>query len=491
MRDVHISIESDDFDCTGVEVHRLDGRETISQLFEFSLVLVVAGREALTLDELAGARVSVVFSQQGHELRRLDGMITQVADVTQTREAENTYRVEVRPHTWVTTMIETLDIQLGPQVDDEGGLTVPDIIRNKLSLLDFVEGRDFVFNLHHQYPKRNFVVQYQETDLQFISRLAEHVGICFFFEQHEGEQRMAFADHPGAHQLIVPLSDVAFAGAGDHVGVFELELERKLVPRIYVCRDYNYRTPILDIQGEHELATGSGGGIIDFGSHCKSPEEAQWFAQLRAEERGATREIFRGKSDVPGLSAGFKFHLVEHPRYGGDLLLVEVHHHAEQTAHGHGGGSERNYYNEFRAIDAMLPYRPPRITPVPRIHGLVTGVVETVPGETERYAKLDDQGRYRIKFLFDTAARDERRASKDLRMLQPSAGENYGVHFPLKPGTEVLMGFVNGDPDRPIVVGAVPNPTTPTPVTNSIHRKSRIRSESGVVIEIEDGTRPR
>jgi type VI secretion system secreted protein VgrG len=335
------------------------------------------------------------------------------------------------------------------------------------------------------------VVQYRETDLQFISRLAEHWGICFFFEHYEGGERMVFADDGQGHVRVGYNADIPYRGRGEPMDVFKLELERKLVPAHYICRDYNYRTPLLNVQGEHRIEGAYAGAIVDYGSHCKTPDEAKLMARVRAEERGATREVYTGLSDQMQFHPGATFELNGHPRYGGEMMLLEVRHEASQSVHGHGEGAESTYSNTFRAIPASTPFRPPRLTPVPRIHGVVTGVVETGSGLIQRYAKLDGEGRYRVKFLFDTAARGERQASKDVRMLQPSAGENYGVHFPLKPGTEVLITFLDGDPDRPLIVGSVPNPVTPTPVAEKIHRKSRIKSESGVIIEIEDGNRPR
>jgi len=107
-------------------------------------------------------------------------------------------------------------------------------------------------------------------------------------------------------------------------------------------------------------------------------------------------------------------------------------------------------------------------------------------GEPQELGNIDEQGRYRIRFLFDTAGPGERRASHRVRMAQPHAGAGFGMHFPLNPGVEVLLAFVNGDPDRPIVVGAVPNPVTPTPVDAAVRRLNRIKTETGVLFEIGD-----
>src|SRR5690606_28914516 len=135
----------------------------------------------------------------------------------------------------------------------------------------------------------------------------------------------------------------------------------------------------------------------------------------------------------------------------------------------------------FVAIDTVQPYRPPRITPRPRIPGLLTGVVEAKSStDVERYARIDAEGRYWIKFLFDTVPIGERRASRPIRRAYTNVGSDYGMHFPLRPGVEVVMAFVNGDPDRPIVLGAVHNTRTPNPVMDKIGRTNMIKTASGI-----------
>jgi len=120
---------------------------------------------------------------------------------------------------------------------------------------------------------------------------------------------------------------------------------------------------------------------------------------------------------------------------------------------------------------------------------VVTGLIENqVQGHVGKYAMIDHEGRYTVKFLFDTAPPGEAKASHAVRRIQPAAGPNYGMHFPLRPGVEVVLVFIDGDPDRPLIVGAVPNPVTPTPVDVNSSTKNRIKTESGVLFEIEDGS---
>jgi type VI secretion system secreted protein VgrG len=178
--------------------------------------------------------------------------------------------------------------------------------------------------------------------------------------------------------------------------------------------------------------------------------------------------------------------IANHPDKGSlELLITEVEHEARQIVSARSQTEDPGYANRFRAIPASRTYRPPRITPKPRIAGLVTGIIDPgAAGPGARYAQLDEQGRYLVRFLFDTTPPGERPASPRVRMVQNHAGETYGTHFPLHPGVEVVIGFIDGDPDRPLIVGAVPNPIKPSPVTGAEEGLHRIRTSTGITIEM-------
>ena len=270
--------------------------------------------------------------------------------------------------------------------------------------------------------------------------------------------------------------------------MFRVEQEQTLIPSMFVCRDYNYRSPAVEIMATHELNDGFGGGMIEYGSHCKTPAAAKHMAEVRAQEQLAKRDIFRGDSGCVQFHPGATVTMEGYPRMTEPLLLTEVVHRFSQPTRVGETGNDHGYSNQFCAVPATRPFRPPRVTPKPKISGVVTGIVETRQGDVRGTAQLDDDGRYRVRFLFDTAPTGERKASKQLRQIQPSAGPGYGIHFPLKPGIEVALAFIDGDPDRPLIVGAIPNPVTPSPVTRSSATANRIRTRSGVLMEFEDGT---
>ncbi|MBW2524039.1 MAG: type VI secretion system tip protein VgrG [Deltaproteobacteria bacterium] len=478
---LNVRLESEDIEVDQIDVHTLEGREAISQPFRFDLEVVCRG-DAPAIDDVVGASVCLVFERGDDEVRRLHGIILEAELLYDTEEEHSTWRFAVVPRICRMTLVETLDVFLD--------LSVPEIIEKKLGLFDLSgAGTDFDLSLAGTYPKREFVVQYKETDLNFISRLAEHLGIAYFFDHRGGDDKIVFADSAGRFEEISGDPLVWYHRRGEEAGVYALSTKRRLIPSMFVCRDYNYRTPTLELQADHQLSEGDAGGIVEYGGHFKTTEEAAELAKVRAQERLSARSVHHGTSADQRFSAGHVFELDGHPEVSGRLLLVEVvHHHQQPVATGLASGTERRYRNEFSAIDASLTYRPPRRAHIPRIYGVVTGLIETdLQGQVGKYAKIDEEGRYTVKFLFDTAAPGERKASRPVRRIQPMAGPHYGMHFPLRPGVEVLIVFVDGDPDRPLIVGAVPNPVTPTPVVAASSTKNRIKTESGILLEIEDG----
>ncbi|KYF69019.1 hypothetical protein BE11_05490 [Sorangium cellulosum] len=473
-----IRLELSGFSSDILQVNRLSGREAISQLFSFDVEVVCPSEAAVDGQTFTGENVAIIFEQDGVEQRRIHGMVAEVHDLLASMLEHRAYRLRIVPRAFRLTLVETTEISMNK--------AVPELIQQKLELVG-LSGSDVDLRLMGTYPPREFVVQYQETDFAFICRLAEHVGISFFFEHQDGQDTMVFTDSPSGFKPAAGAASVHFRERGETRDVFEIEARARLVPSVYVARDYNYRQPMLDLTSEHVLPTGYAGGVVEFGGHHKTPAEGKVLAQIRAEERQATQLVYAGKSSVCALGAGARSVLEGHPSLEPlDMLFVEVEHRAAQAAGGRGPSDEpQRYVNTFRAIPAKNTYRPPRITPAPRISGVVTGIVDAGSGGGGSNAEIDDQGRYMVRFLFDTGAAGGA-PSRPVRMLQNHAGANYGTHFPLKPGTEVLIAFVNGDPDRPVIVGAAPNPLTPSPVNNANRSTHRIKTQGGIVFDLVD-----
>ncbi|WP_437784299.1 type VI secretion system Vgr family protein [Sorangium sp. So ce1097] len=477
MKDIlSARLESRAFSADAVELHDLTGREVISQPFEFQLHVVCKSPEGLDEEALLAEPAALVFLRGDREERRLFGVLSVVRDALHTETLHMAYTLTFVPRAFRLTLTETSEIFMD--------LSVPEIIKRKLERAGLHEGDDFELRLVSNYPPREYVVQYKETDLQFVSRLAEHLGISFFFEHRDGRDVVVFSDANSGFQSVAGDGRAHFYPRGDRIGVYRLEGTTRTVPNRYVVKDYNYRTPHVPLMAAATVSEASGGDIIEYGAHFKTPDEGERIAVIRAEELRAGRRVFQGASDVQVLGAGAKLTLEGHPRGDIELLLVEVRHRLQQATLNTGTGEECPYENEFRAIPYATTYRPPRVTPKPKVHGVITGVIDAA--EKGQYAEVDESGRYRVRFLFDTSSAEDGKASRLIRMAQPHAGAGYGFHFPLRSGVEVILTFIDGDPDRPIIAGAVPNPQTPSTVNAKNVRRNVIRTGGGNEINLDD-----
>lgn len=467
-------------------VARLDGTESIGALFSFDL-LIVHPHGDLDPGELIEQEASLVFSRGDVEERRLFGLVVSVRDRMDGGAGHASVAIRFVPRAYRLLLNETLDVVLDT--------SLPDILRKKLVDLGFAERsgapggqgideelpHDFDLRFQRDYPERELIVQYKESDLAFVSRLCEHIGVSYFFEHRHGRDVLVFTDFNGGFSS--PDTPFPYMPRGERTGVYKMEETMQVVPSSYVVRDYNYRTPQLALTGTASLSVGSG-SIIEYGAHVKTPEEATYIAQVRAEERLAGQRKLEGESDLPALFAGAAVQIEGHMRGDFHLLITEVTHHGAFAVDGMTLSGEGGYHNTFRAIPQKRAFRPARRTPKPRIHGVVTGIIDA--SEKGQYAKVDDQGRYLVRFVFDTHTPEEQQASRWVRMAQPHSGPGYGLHFPLRPGVEVILTFMDGDPDRPIIAATVPNPQTASPVTAKNAERNILRTGGGNEVNIDD-----
>jgi type VI secretion system secreted protein VgrG len=365
-------------------------------------------------------------------------------------------------------------------------LDVAGIARLVLGELRLVEGEDFELALSKSYPVSEYTVQYQESDLAFLERQLEHHGIFYFFTQTEARERLVIAD-----------SNAAFAPTEDHPqidytpgeaaalpGVTSLTYELTPRPAVVVLREYNWRTPSVALQSEAPADARTGRGFLnEYGQHFKNPAEGAALAAARAEELVVSRQVFEGSCRVASLAPGHHFELVGHPLADLDQAYVVTSVEHELSSAVEGAGSQ-GLLKRFRAIPLTVPFRPARTAPKPRIDGIMHALVDgDVPGTA---APIDERGRYKVLFPFDLAGRPGGRASRWVRLGQPSSGPGYGIHFPLHIGVEVIVSHVDGDPDRPVILGSPPNAETVTPVSARNPTQSEIVTKTGIRMTWDD-----
>ncbi len=368
--------------------------------------------------------------------------------------------------------------------------TIPQILDDVLRSAGF-EKDDYSIDLAESYPEREFTIQYAETDFDFLSRLLARAGIFFTFESDEKKTRPVFCDQSTKRASLPGICELRYqpqSGTARTIeSIYTLNPQARLLPGRVRVTDYNYRTPetTLEAQASSAMDTSIGEKAV-YGDHFKTIEEGQRIANLRQQALDAQRMTYVGETDCRGIHPGYLLKVTNHPTHdlNDNYLVVSVTHSADQGAALAFGQECKGptYKNTIRLIKAETPYRP-QIPNKRQIVGSFTARVETTGTE---YAYLDDQGRYHIRVDFDRGEAAKGEASHAVRLIQPYGGDNYGIHFPLRAGTEVALTCINGDPDRPVMSGALSNPENPNVVTADNATQNIIRTVSGNELLMED-----
>ncbi|NNE33824.1 MAG: type VI secretion system tip protein VgrG, partial [Rhodothermales bacterium] len=360
-------------------------------------------------------------------------------------------------------------------------MTVEEIVTTALKEAGFSPGDDFKFSLSASYPKRDYCVQFKETDLDFFQRTLEHEGIFYFFE-HGDTDVLHIADNKSAIASIDGESEIVYnPGSGLLPGkesIGEFICREHVVTGKIRLKDYNYRTPDTVLKSESQINTDMPGVRYEYGPHINDQSQGDKLAKVRNEEIECQRRVMHGDGDCPAFRVGNTFTLDGHYRsdLDGDYFITSVRHSGSQRSSlpglGEAGGGHP-YQNEFSCIPADVDFRPKRITAVPQVPGVMTSVTETAGGD---YAFIDENGEYHLKMHFDLTAETNGEATKAIRKAQPYTGPEYGMHFPEHANTEMIWACVNGDPDRPMALLTAPHPSQKSPSTADNKAQNVIRT---------------
>ncbi len=470
-------------------VVEFSGQTGISRCYRFD-ILLVSDQADIDLDQVIQQPASFVIHRQGQADMVINGVL---ASFQQQQAAGERvfYRATLVPRLWWLTLTHHNQVFLDQTVKQiveavlkEGGLT----------------SRDYEFRLQGDYQPIRYVCQYNETHFNFLSRRLEREGIYYFFEQTPGGEKIIFTDTAVAHQpsnLAAQLPFVQPSGLADSQQpevALSLICRHNRLPRMVRLRDYNYRKPSLEVEATALVDEGGRGEVYLYGEHFRSPEDGRRLATIRAQEFLCRKQEFSGESTAAFLSPGYTFELSGHYRssFNQKYLAVEVNHEGSQTGsltssivQALGDLERKNFYrNQFVAIDAGVQFRPRRQAQRPKITGTLNARIDAAG--SGKYAELDEYGRYKVILPFDLSGRKDGKASAWLRMAQPYAGSDHGMHFPLHKGAEVLLSFIEGNPDRPVIAAAVPNAESPSPVTAADQTMAKITTAGGNKIHIED-----
>jgi len=432
------------------------GREEISGLFQFDLVMH-SENSKISFDSIVGEKATVKIVLPSEKERYINGVISSFwqggsspLQDGKTPAVFTEYRATLVPWLWFLT--RTRDCRIFQ------GLSVPDIIEKVFKDHGF---SDFKKQLEGNYPKRDYCVQYRETDFNFISRLMEKEGIFYFFEHEKDKHTLVLADHPSKFRVSPHHPEVSYTEQrGEDQVVTEWNVRYEVRPGKYALRDFNFEQPSLDLTAS---ATGKDKRkyeVYDYPGDYASKDRGNSIADLRMQEEETPIVWASGSSTCRGLAAGQKFKLKQHyrPDLNQEYILTAIYHAADQGSNYRSSATEAgaafSYRNQLECIPSSTPFRPRRVTPVPVIHGSQTAIVVGKQGEeiwTDKY------GRVKVQFHWDREGKHDENSSCWVRVSQPWAGKGWGSIWIPRIGQEVIVDFLEGDPDRPIITGRVYN----------------------------------
>lgn len=484
-RDTWVNFHVDGIHDGALVVVSAHGFEALSTLFEFSVILQTTGGAPLefdAVDSILDAKCALSFGRD--HAHKIHGVVREIEAIAASGPGDAQYRLRFVPKLFDLTMIQ------GSWVYQD--LNIPDIIKDVLSEGGLHDGDDFEFRLTQKYRPWEYKVQYEESDYNFVCRLAEYAGIFFFFEHNDAGTKVVFADANEAFKTTEGHETLPYDPRGGESdgrpAISAISRVTRKVPSKVRINDYNYRAPSVSLVTEQDVDEHGVGAVSFYGEHHKTPAEGKRVARLRAQELYARKFTFSGGSRVPSLRASMKFTLEGHPyeALDAEYVVTSVTHSVIQPVTSTSNAEHQEYRNEFSLIPAEIPFRPARVTHTPKIHGVMHGRIDT-DTDGVHDAPLDEQGRYKVILPFDIGGKPGGRASRWCRAIQTSSGSGYGMHFPLHSGTEVLIIHLDGDPDRPVIAGSVANAETPSPVTSANASQSALKTRHGISFVFTDG----
>ena len=426
--------------------------EQLGRLFSMELELS-SEDPALDFSTVVGGNATIRL-ELNNATRYWNGYVSRFVQTEADSAAGGRYRMTLVPWLWFLT--RTADCRIFQN------MTVPDIVKQVFKDQGFTDIKD---SLTSTYPPWENCVQYRETDFNFVSRLMEHEGIYYFFEHENGKHTLVLADNISAHSAFPNYDTINFrtarGGAATTEAITGWTLEQEVQPGAYSLNDFNFETPKTSLLAKSQISNPSAQSsfeVYDYPGEYDSQGNGTEYSQIRIEELQSRYEVVHGVTNARGAATGYTFTLANSPRkdQNRSYLITSASYHLSGYNFGSGAGNEGELYAcTFTAIDSTKQFRAARVTPKPLIQGPQTAMVVGSSGE-EIYT--DQYGRIKLQFHWDRYGKADENASCWVRVSQAAwAGKKYGAMYIPRVGHEVIVEFLEGDPDLPIVTGRVYN----------------------------------
>ena len=444
-------------------LQELTGYEGISRLFSYELNLLAFENDSLAFADIVGQKVSITLHLPDGTPRYISGYVSRFTQGETDPRLFTHYRAQVVPWLWFLT--RQADCRIFQN------LAVPDIISQVFNLFDF---KDFRLSLKGSYPQLEYCVQYRETSFNFVSRLMEEFGIFYYFDHStEGKHTLVLADQSSTLPTC-PSSPVSYetqvGGLYQPEVISNWHVGQEVRTGKYTVTDYNFITPstsllandptVVDLSASQKLE------LFDYPGLHSTKDQGDTVAKVRMQEEEAAYMVVSAAGNCRGLMSGYSFALKNHYRSDQNTnhVVTEVRHFASAGQSYTTAGTEgsETYSNQLTCIPASVPYRPARVTPKPFVQGPQPALVVGKSGEE---IWVDKYGRVIVQFYWDRLGQKNENSSCWIRTSQPWAGGNWGAMWIPRIGQEVLVSFLEGDPDRPVITGRVYNANQMPPYT--------------------------
>lgn len=428
-------------------IERMYAREELSSLFLYELELL-SENDDLGFDGIVGKPLTVGVRLGNGKRRHFHGIVSRFSQ-GKSRGRFSRYRAEVVPALWLLTR------RINCRIFQH--LSVPEIAKKLFGELGVT---DVKFDLQKSYPAREYCVQFRESDFNFVSRLLEDVGISYYFTHDAKSHTLMLFDSPGGNHPCPGQETaiyVAESAEGIAADVTDFSVERELRPGKFSHTDYNFEQPSLSLHTTTPTSLAIGGNdrfeIYEHSGDFMEPSHGETRVKLRMEAEESASVEARGESSCAAFMPGYRFDLRGHHRKATNeaWVLTEVTHSIVDSI---SPDEEARYDNVFVCRPHRIPIRPLRATPKPLVYGVQTA---TVVGASGKEIDVDSHARVVVQFHWDREGKRNENSSCRVRVAQNSAGKGWGLIAHPRIGQEVVVEFIDGDPDRPLVVGMVYN----------------------------------
>ncbi len=467
-------------------LERLEVEEGLNRLFTLQ-ARVRAQREEIRPDEIVGTTADLSLTLADGSQRVWNGLVTELHEGPIVTRGARQYALTLRPRLWLMSQRSDCRIFL-----TQSTLEVLETLCAEHRIRDYT-----LAGITRPPPKRDYVVQWNETDLAYLLRRLQEEGLFYWFRHERGKHTLAVGDHPSAYDGSQDTRIRLAFGSSDAEHIHDWRRQLSFTPGKRSGNDYEFLTPNLDLTSDtpsiDRVPENTAYELYEYPARALTREAGEQATRLRMQATETGFDRVEGRSSVRTLAAGSRFtpYEVAQPRHVYPAQVVtQILHRAEDPTYESGAGTP-HYENAFTTLPADRPATPHRTVPRPRIDGLQIALIAGPPGEE---IHTDAFGRIKLQFPWDRRARGDGTDTGWVRVTQSWGGRTWGHQVIPRVGMEALVAYQEGDPDRPIVIGIAPNPNNPVPYdlpankTRMVMRSNSYKSKGFNEMTFEDAT---